>query len=152
MADSTSGRGVVVAAVVMILAGQLLAIANDVVLRQSDPSDIVLLGVLVVLAVFLIRRARWARWTIIVLVAMGGLLELVAVALLIATMSAPGFWPAVDAAVPALAGLHAQVVTFAAAPAFPLLTASVLVSALLDLTAVGMLLFAAPVRSYFLRR
>src|SRR5450759_1161212 len=88
VADSSSGHRLVVAAAGMILAGQLLAIANDLLLRQSDPSDIVLLVVLVVLSVLLLRRARWARWTTVVLVAAGGLLELVGIILLVATRSA----------------------------------------------------------------
>jgi hypothetical protein len=133
----------------MIVAGQLLAIANDLLLRQSDPSDIVLLVVLVVFSVLLLRRARWARWTTVVLVAAGGLLELVGIILLVATRSAPGFWSAVDAAIPALASLHAAVVAFAASQAFLLLLGSTLISAVLDLTAAAILVLAPSVRSYF---
>jgi hypothetical protein len=146
-----SGRGVVLAAAVMIIAGQLLAIANDLVLRQSDPSDVVLLLVLVALSVFMVRRARWARWATVVLVTAGGLLELAGVVLLIATKSDAGFWSSVDTAIPPLVSLHAAVVAFAAAPAFALLGGSVLVSALLDLAAAGMLWFAPSVRSFFSR-
>ena len=149
MADSRSGRRVVLAAVVMIVAGQLLAIANDVILRQSDPPDAVLLVVLIVLSVMLLFRIRWARWITAVLVAAGGLLELAGVGLLIATMVAPGFWSAVDSAMPALGSLHDMVVAFAAAQALPLLAGSVLISAVLDLAAAGMLMFAPSVRSYF---
>jgi hypothetical protein len=140
---------VVLAAVVMSIVGQLLAIANDLILRQSDPSDVVLLVVLIVLSVLLLRRVRWARWATVVLLAAGGLLELAGIVLLIATRTAPGFWSAVERAVPALASLHAAAVAFAAAQAFPLLAGSLLVEALLDLSAAGMLVFAPSVRSYF---
>jgi hypothetical protein len=149
MADTTSGRNLVAAAAVMFIAAQLLAIANDLFLRQSDPSDIVLLGVLIVLSVFLLRRARWARWTTVVLVAAGGLLELAGAVLLVAARTAPGFWSAVDRAIPALAGLRTPVAAFTASRAFPLLAGSVLISALLDLTAAGILAFAPSVRAYF---
>jgi hypothetical protein len=149
VAEGISGRRVVAAAVVMIIAAQLLAIATDLLLRQSDPSDVVLLVVLIVLSVLLLRHARWARWATVVLVAAGGLLELVAIVLLIATMTVPGFWSAVDRAIPALTGLHATVVALAAGPAFPLLAGSLLVEALLDLSAAGMLVFAPSVRAYF---
>jgi len=149
VAVSTRWRRVVVAAVVMIVVSQLLAIANDLLLGQSDPSDVVALGVLIVLSVFALRRARWARWTIVVLVALSGLLELAGFVLLIATRSSPGFWSAVEAAVPVLAGLRSAVVAFTASPAFPLLAGSVLVSAVLDLVAAGMLVFAPSVRSYY---
>jgi hypothetical protein len=149
VSDGTTGRGVVLAAAVMIITGQVLAIANDLVLRQSDPSDVVLVVVLIALAVFMARRARWARWATVVLVMAGGLLELAGVVLLIATKSAAGFWSTVDTAIPPLVSLHAAVVAFAAAPAFALLAGSVLISALLDLAAAGMLVFARSVRSYF---
>jgi len=139
----------IVAAVAMIIVGQLLAIGNDLFLRQSDPSDVVGLGVLIVLSVFLLRRANWARWTIVVLVVAGGLLELVGFVVLIATKTAPGFWSAAETAVPALATLRAAVVAFTVSPAFPLLAGSVLISALLDLIAAGLLVFAPSVRSYF---
>lgn len=139
----------VLIAAAMIVAGQVLAIANDLVLRQSDPADVVLLVFLIVLSAFLLRRSRLARWTTVALVAAGGLLELASVVLLIVTKSDSGFWQAVDAAIPALASLHAAVIAFAVSPAFALLTASVLISAVLDLAAAGMLIFARSVRSYF---
>jgi hypothetical protein len=110
---------------------------------------VVLLVVLIVLSVLLLRRVRWARWATVMLVAAGGLLELAGVALLIATRTAPGFWSAVDRAIPALANLHAAVVAFATGQAFPLLAGSLLIEALLDLSAAGMLVFAPSVRSYF---
>lgn len=149
VANETSGRRTVLAGAAMIMAGQILAIANDLVLRQSDPSDVALLVVLIVLSVFLLHRDPWARWTTIALAAAGGLLELASVVLLIVTKSDPAFWPAVDATIPALTSLHAAAVAFAASSAFALLTASVLISAVLDLTAAGMLIFARSVRSYF---
>jgi hypothetical protein len=133
----------------MIVAGQLLAIGNDLILRQSDPPDTILLVVLIVLSVMLLFRIRWARWITAVLVAAGGLLELAGVGLLIATMIAPGFWSAVDSAMPSLVSLHEMVVAFAAAQAMPLLAGSVLISAVLDLAAAGTLMFAPSVRSYF---
>jgi hypothetical protein len=151
MASITSGRRLVVAAVAMIIVGQVLAIANDVFLRQSDPSDVVMLVLLVALSVPLLRRARWARWVTVVLVTLGGVLELASVVLLIATKVSPGIWPEVDAAVPALVSLHAAVVAFIVAQAFPLLVASLLISAVLDLTAAGVLVFAPAVRAYFVR-
>src|SRR5450759_3308116 len=118
----------------MVITAQLLAIAADLLLRQSDPSDVVLLAVLIMLWVLLLRRAAWARWATVVLVAAGGLLELGGVVLLIATSTTPGFWSAVDRAAPALATLHAAVVAFATAQAFPLLVVSILIEALLDLS------------------
>lgn len=149
MADNAPGRGMVIAATVMVVVGQVLAIANDVFLRQSDPSDVVLLVVLVVLSFFLVRRAQWARWTTVVLVGIGGILELAGVALLVAIETAPGFRASASAAVPVLASLHDPVVAFTASPAFPLLLTSVLASAVLDLWAAGILAFAPSVRSYF---
>ena len=149
MADDTSERRLVVAAAAMIIVGQSLAIANDVFLRQSDPSDVVLLGVLLVLSLFMLRRAGWARWTTVVLMAAGGLLELAGVILLVATKTSPAFWSAVEAAVPALAALRAPVVVFTTSQAFPLLAASVLISAVLDLSAAAILVCAPSVRSYF---
>lgn len=142
------GRGVVVTASVMIVAGQLLAIANDVILRQNDPPDLVLLAVLIVLAVFLLRRARWSRWVTVGLVAAGGLLYLASVVLLFATQRDPGLW----AAVPALASLRQPVSVFIASPQRALLTASVLMSGLLDVVAVVMLAFTASARAYFARQ
>lgn len=132
----------------MIIAGQLLAIANDLYLRQSDPSDVVLLGVLIVLAVFMLRGTSWARWTAVVLVALGGVLELAGFVLLVVTKADPMFW---SAAVPVLASLHTAVVAFTASRAFPLLAGSVLVSALLDLAGAWMLVFVSSVRSFFSR-
>ena len=149
MADGIPGRRGVVAAIAMMVAGQILAIANDLALRQSDPSDIVLLGVLIVLAIFLLRRVRWARWMTVVLVAAGGVFGLAGFVLLIATKIAPGLWSGVGAANPALQSLHAATVAFTASRAFPLLAASVLISAALDLIAVAVLVFAPSVRSYF---
>ena len=149
MAEVTSGRRFVAAAVVMIIAAQLLAIAADVLLRQNDPSDVVLLVVLIVLSVLLLRRARWARWVTVVLVAAGGVLELAAIVLLVVTMIVPGFWSALDRAIPALTSLHAMVVALAAGQALPLLAGSLLVEAVLDLSAAGILVFAPSVRSYF---
>lgn len=149
MAEARPGRRAVIAAAVMIIAGQLLAVANDLILRQSDPPDSVLLVVLIVLSVLLLFRLRWARWVTAVLVAAGGLLGLAGVGLLVATMVAPGFWSAVDASMPALASLHEMVVALAAAQALPLLAGSVLISALLDLAAAWMLMFAPSVRSFF---
>jgi len=149
VADSTSGRRLVVAAALMIIVGQLLAIGNDLYLRQSDPSDVVLLGVLIVLAVFLLRRAHWARWTTVVLVAAGGVLGLAGFVLLVVLKIAPGSWSAVESAIPPLASLRTAVAAFTAARAFPLLAGSVLISALFDLAAAGMLAFAPSIRSYF---
>lgn len=148
MPETSQGRRVVVAAVVMIVAGQLLAIANDLYLRQSDPSDVVLLGVLIVLSVFLLRRARWARWTTVVLVATGGLLGFAGFVLLILIRISPAFSSAVDTAIPALRG---PVAAFTASGAFPLVVGSVLVSALLDLAATGMLVLAPSIRSFYSR-
>lgn len=139
----------VLATAVMVIASQLLAIANDVVLRLNDPSDVFGLVVLVLLSLLMLRRASWARWTIAVFVGLGGVLELAGFALLIVTVLAPASWAAIEAAVPALATLGPDLATFEAAPAYPLLASSVLVSALLDLAAAAMLTFAPSVRSYF---
>lgn len=151
MVDTSPARRIVIAAAAMVIVGQLLAIANDVYLRQSDPSDIVMLGILVVLSAFLLRRARWARWTTLVLVVLGGVLELAGFALLLASKTSPGFWPGLERAVPALSSLRTAVLAFTASPAFPLLAASVLVSGLLDLVAAAMLTFPRSVRSFFSR-
>lgn len=146
------GRGLVIAAAAMLILGQVLAIANDVVLRQSDPSDIGLLVVLLILTVFMLRRARWARWATVALVTLGGLAELAGVALLVASNASAGFWASFTAAMPVVAAsLHQGVAAFTASPLYPLLVASVLVSALLDLTAAGILAFAPGVRAYFAR-
>lgn len=149
MAVPAAGRGVVVTASAMIVVAQVLAIANDVVLRQSDPPDVVLLVVLIGLSVLMVRRVRWARWTTVALVALGGVLELASVPLLIATVTSPGFWLAVESAAPGLRGLHAAVVVFAASPAFPILTGSVIISSMLNLIAAAMLLFAPSIRIFF---
>lgn len=151
-ADSGPGRRTVVAAAVMTVVGQALAVTNDLVLRQSDPPDVVLLGVLIVLSIFLLRRASWARWTVVVLVGLGGLLGLAGFALIVATATYPGTWSTLQTAAPALAGLRPAVAAFIAAPAFPYLAGSVLISALLDSAAAAMLAFSSRVRSYFARR
>lgn len=146
------GRGLVIAAASMLIAGQVLAIANDVVLRQSDPSDVGLLVVLLILTAFMLRRARWARWATIVLVTLGGVLELAGVALLVASKASPGLWTSFEAAMPAVAAtLRSGVAAFAASPLYPLLTASVLVSALLDLVAAGILTLSPRVKEHFAR-
>lgn len=151
MADSESGRRAVLAAVSMVIVAQVLAIANDVILRMSDPSDVVLLVLLVILSFFVLRRAPWARWTVVVLVTLGGLLESAGAVLLIVTRSAPRFWPAVSSAIPALAALRAPVIAFATSHAFALLLGSLVISALFDLCAALMLAFAPSMRSYFAR-
>ncbi len=149
MATIKSGSRLVVAAVVMIIVGQLLAIANDLILRQSDPPDVVMLVVLIALSVFLLRGAGWARWTTIVLVALGGVLEVVGFVLLVGTRADPGFWSRIETAAPFLGTLHTAVVAFTTAHAFSLLAGSVLITALFDLAAVGLLAFAPSVRAEF---
>jgi hypothetical protein len=133
----------------MILFGQILAIVNDVYLRQSDPSDIVGLVVLVALGILVLRCVGWARWTVVIFVGIGGVVELAGVVLLIAARSAPGFWPALESAVPALASLHAAVVAFTTSAAFPVLVGSTFISAVLDLVAAGILVWAPSVRADF---
>lgn len=145
MTGATSWRRVVAAAAVMIIVGQLLAITNDLYLRQNDPADVVLLAILIVLTFFLLRRASWARWTTIVLVTLGGVLYLAGFVLLIAAKASPELASAVPAS------LRAALTGFIASPGFSLLAISVLISAVLDILAAGMLAFAPSVRSNFRR-
>lgn len=136
-------RRVATAAAAMIIVGQLLAIGNDVFLAQSDPSDVVLLGVLLVLTVFLLRGASWARWTMVVLPMLGGILSLGGFVLLIAARISPHISQQVPDS------LRAPLAAFIASPGFVFLAVSVLISASLDIAAAGILAVAPSIRSSF---
>lgn len=136
-------RRMAIAASAMIVIAQTLAIANDVFLRQSDPSDVILLGVLALLTLLLLRGAAWARWTMAALSILGGIVSLAGFGLLIAARIFPHFSQQVPA------GLRAPLTAFIISPGFLLLAVSVLLGALLDIAAAGMLALAPSIRSGF---